>query len=102
MCGIKLLVQIVYSRSTYGEKQVTLRDETWNTVLERLSHTGRFRLTDLPFKPEERATVRRVLREAEEYGWLCRTSEGSSIWRAGPKAEMLMNLGEEQLRLAHE
>jgi hypothetical protein len=81
---------------------LTLRDETWNTVLEHVVRTGRFRLSDLPFKPEERSTVRRVLREAEAYGWLCRTSESSPIWRAGPKAEMLMNLSEEKLRLARE
>lgn len=71
-------------------------------MLEQVSRTGRFKLADLPFKPEERSTVRRTLREAEAYGWLCRTSENSPIWRAGPKAEMLMNLSEEKLRLARE
>jgi hypothetical protein len=81
---------------------MTLRDETWNATLEQLARTGRFTLNDLPFKPEERSTVRRVLREAEAYSWLQRSSEGSSIWRAGPKAEMLMNLSEETLRLARE
>lgn len=81
---------------------MTRRDEAWNAALEQIVRTGKFKLSDLPFRPEERSTVRRVLREAEEYGWLYRTSESSSIWRAGPKAEMLMNLSEEKLRLARE
>ncbi len=81
---------------------MTLRDSAWNAILEQTVRTGKFKLVDLPFKPEERATVRRVLREAEGYGWLQRTSEGSSIWRAGPKAELLMNLSEDKLRLARE
>jgi hypothetical protein len=71
-------------------------------MLEQLYRYGKFKLADLPFKPEERHTVRRVLREAEDYRWLYRTSEGSHIWRAGPKAEMLMNFSEEKLRLIHE
>ena len=81
---------------------MTRRDEAWNSVLEQIARTGKFRLNDLPFKPEERSTLRRVCREAEEYDWLYRTSDSSSIWRAGPKAEMLMNLSEEKLRLARE
>jgi len=81
---------------------MTLRDAAWNAILEQTVRTGRFRLTDLPFKESERSTVRRVCREAEAYSWLQRSSEGSSIWRAGPKAEMLMNLSEEKLRLARE
>jgi hypothetical protein len=71
-------------------------------MLEQIARTGKFKLNDLPFRPEERSTVRRVLREAEAYDWLYRTSEGSSIWRAGPKAEMLMNLSAEKLELARE
>lgn len=81
---------------------MTRRDEAWNAVLEQIVRTGRFKLNDLPFRPEERSTVRRVLREAEAYGWLCRTSDSSPIWRAGPKAELLMNLSEEKLRQARE
>jgi hypothetical protein len=81
---------------------VSLRDEIWNSLLEQVARTAKFRLKDLPFKPEQRSTVRRVLREAEAYEWLYRTSDSSPIWRAGPKAEMLMNLSEEKLRLAHE
>jgi hypothetical protein len=71
-------------------------------MLEQIAHSGKFRLTDLPFKPEERHTVRRALRQAETYEWLQRSSEGSSIWRAGPKAELLLNLSEDKLRQARE
>jgi hypothetical protein len=81
---------------------VTRRDEAWNAMLEQIVRTGKFKLNDLPFRPEERSTVRRVLREAESFDWLCRTSESSPVWRAGPKAEMLMNLSEEKLSLARE
>lgn len=79
---------------------MTLRDEAWNTALEQIVKTGKFKLTDLPFKESERHTVRRVLREMEAYNWLARESEHAAIWRAGPKAEMLMNLSEEKLELA--
>jgi hypothetical protein len=81
---------------------MTLRDESWNAALEQIVRTGKFKLTDLPFRPQERHTVRRVLREMEQYDWLQRESEGSSIWRAGPKAEMLMNLSEQKIELAHQ
>lgn len=81
---------------------MTLRDQAWNSILEQVVRTGKFRLSDLPFKPEETATLRRVLRQMEVYDWLQRSSESSPIWRAGPKAEMLMNLSEQKLRLARE
>jgi hypothetical protein len=79
---------------------MTLRDDCWTTALEQIVRTGKFKLTDLPFKESERHTVRRVLREMEGYSWLTRDSQHASIWRAGPKAEMLMNLSEEKLELA--
>jgi hypothetical protein len=81
---------------------MTLRDEAWNAALEQIVRTGQFKLNDLPFKLSERHTVRRCLKEMQAYSWLTRDSEHSSIWRAGPKAEMLMNLSEEKLRLARE
>jgi hypothetical protein len=79
---------------------VTLCDETWNTALEQVNRTGCFKIGDLPFKESERHTVRRCLREMESYSWLSRDSPHSSIWRAGPKSEMLFDLSEEKLRLA--
>lgn len=79
---------------------MTLRDECWTTALEQIVRTGKFKLTDLPFKQSERHTCRRVLREMEDYQWLTRDTPHSSIWRAGPKAEMLMNLSEQKLKLA--
>ena len=81
---------------------MTLRDSVWNSALEQIERSGRFRMSDLPFNKNELASCRRVLREMEEYDWLQRTSTGSCIWRAGPKAEMLMNLSEEKLKLARE
>jgi len=83
-----------------SEKTVTLKDECWTTMLEQVNRTGKFKLGDLPFKKSERHTCRRTAREMEAYGWLTRDSEHSSIWRAGPKSEMLFNLSEEKLRLA--
>jgi hypothetical protein len=81
---------------------MTLRDEAWNALLEQTVMTSKFKLTDLPFKESEKHTLRRCVRQAEEFGWLERTSEHSAIWRAGPKAKMLMNLSDEKLRLAEE
>jgi hypothetical protein len=79
---------------------MTLRDETWNTALVQIVKTGKFKMTDLPFNESERHTVRRVLRQMEAFDWLQRESEHAAIWRAGPKAEMLMNLSEDKLELA--
>jgi hypothetical protein len=79
---------------------MTLRDDAWNIALIQIVKTGKFRLTDLPFKESERHTVRRVLREMEAYDWLERDSDYASIWRAGDMAQMLMNLSEEKLENA--
>lgn len=81
---------------------MTLRDEAWNAAMEQIVRTGKFKLADLPFKKSERHTVRRVLKEQENYLWLYRDSENSSIWRAGPKAELLLNLSEDKLRQARD
>jgi hypothetical protein len=81
---------------------MVLRDSVWNSALEKIQKNGSFKLTDLPFNKSERHTVRRCAREMESFGWLSRESEHAAIWRAGPKAEMLMNLGEEQLEQARE
>jgi len=80
----------------------TVRDETWNIVLEQIIKTGKFKITDLPFETESRATVRRVLREMQSYSWLTRDSEHSSIWRAGPKAELLLNISQEKIERSRE
>ena len=80
----------------------TIRDEAWNAAIEQLVRTGKFKLIDLPFKESERHTVRRVLREMQSYSWLTRESEHSSIWRAGPKAELLLNISQEKLERSRE
>ena len=81
---------------------MVLIDEIWSSALEKLINTGEFRLTDLPFEPSEIFTVRRCVREMESRGWLSRESEHADVWCAGPKAEMLMNLSEEEQRQARE
>ncbi len=86
----------------YGEKMSTLRDQAWNAAMEQIVKTGKFKLTDLPFKQSERHTVRRVVRSMEAYSWLQRDSEHSSIWRAGPKAELLMNISQDKLEWSRE
>ncbi|OYR81987.1 hypothetical protein DJ71_12575 [Halorubrum sp. E3] len=73
-----------------------LIDDVWDSALEQLIDTGEFRLIDLPFETSEIFVVRRCLRGMESSGWLSRESENAHIWRAGPKAEMLMNLSEEE------
>ena len=92
---------VIHTQHRRRQRMETLRDQAWNAILEQVVRTGRFELSDLPFKASERHTVRRVARSMERYDWLCRNSEHSPIWRAGPKAEMLMNLSEEKLSLAH-
>jgi len=77
---------------------MTLRDEIWNDVLSRLVHEGKFKISDLGYDKSQRNTVRRVLREMEDQGWLSRESEQSSIWRLGPKAEMLMSVNSDVIR----
>ena len=76
---------------------MTLRDEAWNAALDQLARTGKFKISDLPFKESERHTVRRCLREMQAYGWVKRDDKHSKIWRVGPKAELLMNISEEKL-----
>lgn len=79
---------------------MTLRDQAWNTILEQIVKSGKFKLSDLPFKESERHTVRRVARALEDYDWLTRDSPNAAIWRAGPKAELLMNLSEQKIEQA--
>ncbi|QPV64515.1 hypothetical protein I7X12_07855 [Halosimplex litoreum] len=79
---------------------MTLRDECWTIMLEQIVRTGKFKLGDLPLKDSERHTARRVARQMQEYDWLTRDSPSAAIWRAGPKAEMLLNLSEDKLELA--
>lgn len=79
---------------------MSLRDSAWDAALEQLVKTGKFRIRDLPFEESERTTVRRVAREMEGFDWLMRTSPSSPVWRAGPKAEMLMNLSDFKIQLA--
>lgn len=77
---------------------MTLRDEIWNASLEQVIGNGKFRvknlIEDTELDESQTQTIRRVLRQLEDKGWLKRSSSQSPIWRAGWKSEMLLNLDE--------
>lgn len=81
---------------------MTLRDDVWNAVLDQLVKSAKFRISDLQFPDGKRSTVRRVLRQMEELGWLRRDSKLAATWRAGEKAELLLNISDTKLRQARE
>lgn len=74
---------------------MTLRDEVWDAVLMELTNRGKLKISDLPFEEGQRHTVRRVLREMDDLGWVRRESKQAAIWRLGPKAEMVLNVSPE-------
>lgn len=76
---------------------MTLRDETWNTVLLTLTKHDEFKLADLPFKESQKHTVRRCLREMDDYDWIERESPQHSTWRAGPRFKDLARVADERL-----
>lgn len=51
-------------------------------------------VTGIMTDPPSRQTVTRILRQLEADGWLMRTDSKSSIWRAGPLARRLGDLGD--------
>ena len=69
----------------------------WESALDHLVKTGEFRLTDYPCSTDEEARVLTVLRDLEVCGFLEGPTDGELVWRAGPKATMLINLSEERL-----
>jgi hypothetical protein len=71
---------------------MTLRDEIWNVVLQRLVNNGTVTMSDLPFSESQSHTVRRVLREMESLGWLTRESKWDATWQMGPEAELQLNI----------
>jgi len=79
---------------------MTVRDDVWHAVLKLLVQEGEFKIGDLPFDEGKRHTVRRVLREMQEKGWLQRESDMSKTWAAGELARLHLNLDEKaDLRL---
>ena len=52
--------------------------------------------------PPSDSTVTRVLRQLEAEGWLSRTGERSSLWRAGLQARTYGDLSERALDAAQE
>ena len=79
---------------------MTLRDEVWDAVLKQLVKTGKFKISDLPFDEGQRHTVRRVLREMEDIGWLRRENNRAATWRMGELAEMHLNVSAEKIKEA--
>lgn len=83
---------------------MTMRDDIWNAALEQLVATGKFKsihiMTNLGLEEAQRQTVRRVLREMEEQGWVERETEQSSIWRLGWKGRHFLNVSEETIEQA--
>lgn len=60
-----------------------------------LKNRGKLKISELPFEEEQRHTVRRVLREMDDLGWVMRESDQAAIWRLGPKAEMVLDVSPE-------
>ena len=73
----------------------------WDAALTTLVNRGKFKLSDLSFDESQTATVRRVLKTMIELGWLKKDSKGSSIYRLGPKAELLLDVDEEIIESAN-
>ena len=81
---------------------MTLRDEVWDEVLFVLSSKGKFKISDLKFDKSQRHTVRRVLRQMENQGWLNRETEQAGIWRLGSRAEILLDVNDEVIEKSKE
>lgn len=70
--------------------------DVWDAVLKQLIKAGQFKMSDLSFDEGKRHTVRRVLREMDEMGWLERDDERSTTWKPGRFAEMHLGVGNDQ------
>lgn len=64
--------------------KISLKSKVWSHAAFRAVSNTSFEIDDLPFRPGQRATVRRTLREMEQLGWLVRESNQDSVWHAGP------------------
>jgi len=77
---------------------MTLRDAVWNAVMKQIVKTGQFKISELPFEEAQRHTVRRVLREMEEMGWLSRESNQSAMWQSGEMAQLCLDIPSDKIR----
>lgn len=77
---------------------MTLRDRVWDAVLRELATDDGegFKISDLDFGESKRHTVRRVLREMEDMGWLERSNDRGRIWDGGENADLLLTRSEEE------
>lgn len=73
---------------------MTTRDAVWNAVISKLVEEGRFKIGDLDIPEEKRHTVRRVLKEMEDMGYLERKKEYSHTYRAGELAKLHFDLSD--------
>ncbi len=83
---------------------MTLRDTVWDAVLRELATEDEagFKISDLDFDESQRHTVRRVLREMEDLGWLERTGKRGRIWYPGENAKLFLKLPEDTELLEEE
>lgn len=79
---------------------MTLRDKVWNQALRRVHENGKFTIGELDFSDSQMHTVRRVLKQMEEQGWLERESAHAKIWRVGPTARERMTVEDTVLEAA--
>lgn len=64
--------------------EISLKSKVWSHAAFRAVSSTDFGIDDLPFRSDQRATVRRTLREMEQLGWLVRESNRGTVWQAGP------------------
>lgn len=76
---------------------MTLRDDAWDRILTVLVNRGKFKLSELGFDNSQIHTVRRVCRTMRKKDWLIKESDQAAIWRAGPKAELLLDIDDDVL-----
>lgn len=81
---------------------MTWRDDVWSEALQLVRSRGKFRISELEFKDGQRATVRRTLREMEQFGWLRRDSQLDATWRLGEEGKKLLNVHPNIIRHSEE
>lgn len=80
------------TRTRRGSVSGTLRDRTWDAILEQFIKTGAFNLKDLPVPASGRHIVIRVLKSMESLGWAHRDTQDDGVWQMGETAEFNLNV----------
>lgn len=81
---------------------MTQRDEVWNKALQLVKSQGKFRISELEFNDGQRTTVRRTLREMEQFGWIGRKSQLDATWRLGEEGKKSLNVHPDIIRYSEE